>query len=68
MDRPAAAEQLPLFEDKRMLLNRGILELTRLNLDEAKDALERYKNLYRAGDEVEAELKLTDFLISRVSP
>ena len=28
-------EQLPLFEDKRMLLNRGILELIRLNLNEA---------------------------------
>lgn len=57
------SEQLPLFEDKRALLNRGILELTRLNLNEAKEALERYKALYHNADEVDAELKLNDFLM-----
>lgn len=62
-DGLSISEQLPLFEDKRALLNRGILELTRLNLDEAKDTLERYKNLYRCEDEVGTEIELTDFLI-----
>lgn len=39
LDQPAISEQLPLFEDKRTLLNRGILELTRLNLSEAINGL-----------------------------
>ena len=56
-------EQLPLFEDKRMLLNRGITELIRLNLNEAVRAFEDYKGLYRKEDEVEAELKLAEFLM-----
>ena len=43
-ERLAITEQLPLFEDKRVLLNRGILELTRLNLSEAKKAFEDYKD------------------------
>jgi len=47
LDQPAITEQLPLFEDKRVLLNRGILELTKLNLSEAKKAFEDYKALYR---------------------
>jgi len=57
------AEQLPLFEDKGALLNRGVLELTRLNLEEAKEAFERYKALYPGKADVDTELKLTDFLI-----
>jgi len=56
-------EQLPLFEDKRVLLNRGILELTRLNLDEAKKAFQDYKGVYRRKDDVDIELKLADFLM-----
>jgi tetratricopeptide (TPR) repeat protein len=62
-DGHAISEQLPLFEDKRTLLNRGILELTRLNLNEAKKAFEDYKTLYRDGDSVYTEIKLTDFLM-----
>ena len=62
-ERHAINEQLPLFEDRRSLLNRGILELIRLNLNEAKDTLERYKRLYRSEDEVEAEIKIADFLM-----
>jgi len=63
VDRSIIFEQLPLFEDRRSLLNRGILELIRLNLNEAKDTLERYKRLYRSEDEVEAEIKIADFLM-----
>ena len=62
-DGHAITEQLPLFEDKRSLLNRGMLELIRLNLDEARDTLERYKRLYRSEDEVEIEIKIADFLM-----
>ena len=62
-EQPTIFEQLPLFEDKRALLNRGILELTRLNLNEAKKAFEEYKALYRKEDDVDSELKLADFLI-----
>jgi len=63
LDQPAITEQLPLFEDKRVLLNRGILELTKLNLSEAKKAFEDYKALYRREDDVDAEIKLADFLM-----
>lgn len=62
-DQPGISEQLPLFEDKRTLLNRGILELTRLNLNEAKQTFEDYKALYRDGDSVYTEIKLADFLM-----
>ena len=62
-EQPTIFKQLPLFEDKRALLNRGILELTRLNLNEAKKAFEEYKALYRKEDDVDSELKLADFLI-----
>jgi tetratricopeptide (TPR) repeat protein len=55
-------EQLFLFEDRLTLLNRGILDLTRLNLEEAAAAFERYKALYRDENRVEAELQVTDFL------
>jgi hypothetical protein len=63
LSQPCTSEQLPLFEDRRVLLNRGILELTRLDLEEARKSFERYKALYRREDDVHAELKLTDFLI-----
>lgn len=63
LSQPSTSEQLPLFEDKRVLLNRGILELTRLDLEEARGSFERYKALYRREDDVHAELKLTDFLM-----
>ena len=63
VDRSTIFEQLPLFEDKRVLLNRGILELTRLNLNEAKKAFEEYKAVYRREDDVDAEIRLADFLM-----
>ena len=62
-EQPTIFKQLPLFEDKRALLNRGILELTRLNLNEAKKAFEEYKALYRKEDDVDSELKLADFFM-----
>ncbi|NVM22968.1 MAG: tetratricopeptide repeat protein [Desulfobacterales bacterium] len=62
-DQLAINEQLPLFEDKRALLNRGILELRRLNLDEAKKSFVDYKGLYHQGNDVDSEIKLTDFLM-----
>ena len=63
LDGLSITEQLPLFEDKRALLNRGILKLTTLNLDEAKQAFEDYVALYHCEDDVDIELKLADFLM-----
>ena len=62
-ERPGITRQLTLFDDKRVLLNRGILELIRLNLNEAVKAFENYKALYRKDDDVDSELKLADFLM-----
>lgn len=56
-------EQLSLFQDKDMLLNRGSLELKRLNLDEAKKSFQRYKDLYKDGDNIDNKLKIAEFLI-----
>lgn len=56
-------EQLLLFQDRYMLLNSGILELARLNLDAARDAFNRYDELYHDKDAIEMGTKLTDFLI-----
>jgi len=50
-------EQLPLFQDKYMLLNGGSLELEKLNLHEAKKAFLRYKDLYKNGGNTDDELK-----------
>jgi len=60
-------EQLPLFEDKYMLLNGGSLELGKLNLHEAKKAFQRYKDLYKNGGNIDDKLKITDFLIKGFS-
>lgn len=63
VDRSIIFEQLPLFEDKRVLFNRGVTELIRLNLNEAKDTLERFKALYRSEDEVDTYLELAGLLM-----
>jgi len=60
-------EQLLLFQDRDMLLNRGVLELARLNLDAAKEAFNRYQELYHDRDAIDKEAKLTDFLIKGFS-
>ena len=61
--RGGITEQLPLFQGKHTLLNGGTLELTRLNLDEAKKNFESYKTLYRDEEGVKKEIEITDFLI-----
>jgi len=61
-DRPGMTEQLMLFEDEKILVNRGILGLTRLNLNEATNSFERYKALYPSGDNIDTEIALVDFL------
>jgi len=60
-------EQLLLFQDRDMLFNRGVLELARLNLDAARDAFNRYEELYHDRDAIDRETKLTDFLIKGYS-
>jgi len=55
-------EQLLLFQDQDMLLNRGILELVRLNLDAARSAFSRYEELYHDTDAIDRETKIIDFL------
>jgi len=66
-DRHCIPEQLWLFQDQDMLLNSGIFELTRLNLDTAKEAFNRYQDLYHDRDDIDWEIKLTDFLIKGFS-
>ncbi len=65
--RRTTGEQLWLFQDRAMLLNSGILELTRLNLDAAREAFNRYQELYHDKDAIDREIKLTDFLIKGFS-
>ncbi|MBW1900263.1 MAG: hypothetical protein JRJ20_01370 [Deltaproteobacteria bacterium] len=60
-------EQLLLFQDQDMLFNRGVLELTKLNLDAARKAFNRYQELYHDRDAIDWETKLTDFLIKGFS-
>lgn len=66
-DQFIIGEQLPLFQDKYMLLNGGSQELEKLNLDEAKKAFLRYKDLYKNAGNVDDKLKITDFLITGFS-
>jgi len=61
--RDVMGEQLPLFEDRYMLMNSGLQYLEKLSLDEAKKAFERYRDLYRDGDDIDTKLKITQFLI-----
>lgn len=56
-------EQMSLFEGRNILINKGISELTRLNLDAAKKAFQEYAKLYHNPDNIDKELKLTDFLM-----
>lgn len=56
-------EQLSLFEDKYVFLNAGTKALINLNLEEAKEALQRYRDIYKDDGPVDAKLKLVDFLI-----
>ncbi|MCD6295735.1 MAG: hypothetical protein J7M30_01120 [Deltaproteobacteria bacterium] len=66
-NRGTIGEQLLLFQDRDMLFNRGVLELARLNLNAAKDAFNRYRELYHDSDAIDRETKLTDFLIKGFS-
>ena len=61
--RGTIGEQLLLFQDRDMLFNGGVLELVRLKLDAARNAFNRYQQLYHDRDAVERETKFTDFLI-----
>ena len=62
VDRTQTPKQRSLFDDKNCLRNEGMLELTRLNLVEAKEAFERYRAFYPQGDTIDVEIKITDFL------
>jgi tetratricopeptide (TPR) repeat protein len=58
-----AVEQLVLFEDKYILLNRGISALISLDLHEAKNLLQRYQEIYRDNVAVDGKLNIAHFLI-----
>ena len=62
LDQYKRPKQLLLFDDEKCLRNEGVLELTRLNLERAKEAFDRYQAFYPKGDEIDSELKITDFL------
>jgi tetratricopeptide (TPR) repeat protein len=66
-NRGTTGEQLLLFQDRDMLFNRGVLELARLNLGAARDAFNRYRELYHDRDAIDKETKLADFLIKGFS-
>lgn len=55
-------EQLWLFQDQDMLFNRGVLELAKLNLDAARQAFDRYDELYHEREAIDKQRRLIDFL------
>jgi tetratricopeptide (TPR) repeat protein len=55
-------EQIPLFEDKYMLINDAAAALKALRLDNALESLKRYRDLYRDGEDVERKFKIASFL------
>ena len=66
-NKSTMGEQLWLFQDQDMLFNRGVMELAQLNLDAARDAFNRYEELYHDSEAIEKQTKLTDFLIEGFS-
>jgi len=56
-------EQLSLFNDEYTLLNSGVLELIRLDLDEAKKTFQRCKEMWGDSGDIDGKVKLIDFLI-----
>ena len=56
-------DQLSLFDEKYVLLNRGISALVKLNLEDAKESLQRYRDIYEDNGAVDGKLKITDFLL-----
>ena len=56
-------EQLSLFDDEYTLLNTGVSELTRLDLDEAKKTFQRCKEMWKDSGDIDSKVKLADFLI-----
>ena len=57
------SEQFSLFDDEYTLLNSGVLELTRLDLDEAKKTFQRYREMWKDSGDIDCKVKLADFLI-----
>jgi len=55
----ATGEQLLLFQDRDILLNSGVLELARLNLEAARYNFNRYQKLYHDREAIDREIKLT---------
>lgn len=57
-------EQIPLFDEEFMLINEAASALKELRLDDAMEALQRYRNLY-SGEEIDVErkLKIASFLM-----
>jgi tetratricopeptide (TPR) repeat protein len=56
-------DQLPLFLEEHVLLNRAVQDMQSLRLAEAKAALTHYRELYPRGECVSARLKLTNYLV-----
>ena len=55
-------EQLLLFEDEFMLLNDATAAIKALRFDAALESLQRHKDLYRGGNDVETKCKIATFL------
>ena len=60
-------EQIALFEDEFMLLNDAAAAIKALRPDDAWELLQRYRELYRGGKEVEAKLQIASFLKEKLS-
>ncbi len=59
-DKHLMGEQLPLFQDKYMLLNGASQELAKLNLHEARKAFQRFMKLFKGIDFIDIRRQMKD--------
>jgi tetratricopeptide (TPR) repeat protein len=58
-------EQLSLFDDKVVIINKGKDKLLKLNFKEAKEEFLRYRSIYPDSASVNYEIKIADFFINK---
>jgi tetratricopeptide (TPR) repeat protein len=55
-------KQIPLFDDEYVLINDAVAALKALRPDDALDFLQRCRDLYRGGKDIEMKLQIASFL------
>lgn len=60
------SEQLSLFDDKLVIINKGKGKLLKLNFKEAKEEFLRYRSLYPDSASVNYQIKIADFFINKL--